>query len=173
MESLLENSGDTDNLNLSCSENDISDELKIAADETYDTRSEVSSSSSDSDSSQPSISTVSTKSSRGDNKRSRGRSRNKRTRSRDSESPSPEAKRARSRDSKSTTKNYDFNTKLNYLFRDTRFDMIIINDLIFSEKSCSKMKFSISFNKGNYFLQLIYKLSINGLCFQIFHYQVK
>lgn len=112
---------DGDNTNLSCGENDIGDELKIAADETYDTRSEVSSSSSNSDSSHPTISTVSSKSSRGDNKRSR-RNRGKRARSRDSKSSSPEPKRARSKESKGTTKSYDYTTKLNYLFRDARFD---------------------------------------------------
>lgn len=114
-------STENDNQNLSGGENDMGDELKIAADETYDTRSEVSSSSSDSDSSQPSISSVSTKSSRGDNKRNR-KSKGKRARSRDLKSSSPEAKRARSKESKSgSTKNYDYSTKLNYLFRDTRF----------------------------------------------------
>lgn len=115
----MDNNTDGDNLNLSCGENDIVDELKIAADETYDTRSEVSSSSSNSDSSQPSISSVSTKSSRGDNKRNR-KNRGKRARSRDSKSSSPETKRARSKESKGATKSYDYATKLNYLFRDAR-----------------------------------------------------
>ncbi|KAH0533748.1 YTH domain-containing protein 1 [Cotesia glomerata] len=123
----MDNTHDGDNLNLSSGENDIGDELKIGADETYDTRSEVSSSSSDSDSSQPSISSVSTKSSRGDNKRNR-RSRGKRKHSRDSKSSSPESKRARSKDSKATTKNYDYITKLNYLFRDARFFIIKSNN---------------------------------------------
>lgn len=112
---------DGENANLSSGENDNGDELRIAADETYDTRSEVSSSSSNSDSSHPTISTVSSKSSRGDNKRGR-RTRNKRGRSRDSKSSSPEPKRARSKESKGTTKSYDYATKLNYLFRDARFD---------------------------------------------------
>lgn len=116
----MDNNVDGDNLNLSCGENDIGDELKIGADETYDTRSEVSSSSSDSDSTQPSISSVSTKSSRGDNKRNRRTRLGKRGRSRESKSSSPEAKRARSKDSKGTPKNYDYTTKLNYLFRDAR-----------------------------------------------------
>lgn len=125
----MDTNHDGDNLNLSSGENDIGDELKIGADETYDTRSEVSSSSSDSDSSQPSISSVSTKSSRGDNKRNR-RSRGKRRHSRDSKSSSPESKRARSKDSKTTTKNYDYITKLNYLFRDARFDYFVFVLLI-------------------------------------------
>ncbi|KAK0088187.1 hypothetical protein PV325_012854 [Microctonus aethiopoides] len=123
----MDNNLDGDNLNLSCGENDMTDELKIGADETYDTRSEVSSSSSDSDSTQPSISSVSTKSSRGDNKRNRN-SRSKRARSRDSKSSSPESKRARSKESKGTTKNYDYITKLNYLFRDARFFIIKSNN---------------------------------------------
>ncbi|XP_043284069.1 YTH domain-containing protein 1 isoform X2 [Venturia canescens] len=124
----MENNADADNLNLSCGENDMADELKIGADETYDTRSEVSSSGTDSDSTQPSISSVSTKSSRGDNKRNR-RSRGKRARSRDSDkSSSPEPKRARSKDSKGIAKNYDYTTKLNYLFRDARFFIIKSNN---------------------------------------------
>lgn len=119
----MDSNTDGDNLNLSCGENDMTDELKIGADETYDTRSEVSSSGSDSDSTQPSISSVSTKSSRGDNKRNR-RSRGKRARSRDSDkSSSPEPKRARSKESRGIAKNYDYTTKLNYLFRDARFDI--------------------------------------------------
>lgn len=112
---------DGDNTNVSGGENDLGDELKIGADETYDTRSEVSSSSSNSDSTHPTISTVSSTSSRGDNKRSR-RTRGKRARSRDTKSSSSEPKRARSKESKGvTTKSYDYTTKLNYLFRDARF----------------------------------------------------
>ena len=134
----MDSNADADNLNLSCGENDMGDELKIGADETYDTRSEVSSSGSDSDTTQPSISSVSTKSSRGDNKRNR-RSRGKRARSRDSDkSSSPEPKRARSKESKGIAKNYDYTTKLNYLFRDARFDINIssLAKLIL----CGKMK---------------------------------
>ncbi|XP_015171044.1 PREDICTED: YTH domain-containing protein 1 [Polistes dominula] len=116
---------DADNLNLSCEENDIVDELKIGADETYDTRSEVSSSSSNSDSSQPSITSISTKSSRGDNKRNR-KNKGKRARSRESKSSSPETKRARSKETKA--KSYDYATKLNYLFRDARFFIIKSNN---------------------------------------------
>lgn len=111
---------DGDNMNLS--ENDNGDELRIAADETYDTRSEVSSSSSNSDSSHPTISSVSSKSSRGDSKHSRRNRNSKRSRSRDTKSSSPEVKRARSKESKGTIKTYDYATKLNYLFRDARFD---------------------------------------------------
>lgn len=144
----MDNNADTENLNLSCGENDIVDELKIGADETYDTRSEVSSSSSDTedeeeeeeeeeeddddddddDSSQPSITSVSTKSSKEDTKRT-NRSRGKRRQSRDSSSSSPEAKRPRSKEdtakakgtNSSAAKSYDYATKLNYLFRDARY----------------------------------------------------
>ncbi|XP_046753657.1 YTH domain-containing protein 1 [Diprion similis] len=123
----MDNNADGDNINLSCGENEMGDELKIGADETYDTRSEVSSSSSDSDSSQPSISSVSTNSSRGDNKRNR-RNRGKRARSRDSKSSSPETKRARSKENKTIAKNHDYTTKLNYLFRDARFFIIKSNN---------------------------------------------
>lgn len=126
----MDSNADGDNLNLSCGENDNGDELRIAADETYDTRSEVSSSSSNSsNSSHPTISTVSSKSSRGDNKRSKRNRNNKRGRSsRDSKSSSPEPKRARSKESKGTTKSYDYATKLNYLFRDARFFIIKSNN---------------------------------------------
>ncbi|XP_035718955.1 YTH domain-containing protein 1-like [Vespa mandarinia] len=123
----MDSNADADNLNLSCGENDIVDELKIGADETYDTRSEVSSSSSNSDSSQPSISSISTKSSRGDNKRNR-KNKGKRARSRESKSSSPETKRARSKESKGLAKSYDYATKLNYLFRDARFFIIKSNN---------------------------------------------
>lgn len=124
----MDNAIDSDNINLCLGENDIVDELKIGADETYDTRSEVSSSSSDSDSSQPSISSVSTKSSRGDNKRNR-KTRGKRGRSHDSDSSSPDTKRAKSKENnKDTPKNYDYITKLNYLFRDARFFIIKSNN---------------------------------------------
>lgn len=138
----MDNNADTENLNLSCGENDIVDELKIGADETYDTRSEVSSSSSDTedeeeeeeeeddddDSSQPSITSVSTKSSKEDTKRT-NRSRGKRRQSRDSSSSSPDAKRPRSKEdtakakgaNSSAAKSYDYATKLNYLFRDARY----------------------------------------------------
>lgn len=112
---------DGDNANISGGENDVGDELKIGADETYDTRSEVSSSSSNSDSSHPTISTVSSTSSRGDNKRSK-KNKGKRARSKDTKSPSPEPKRAKSKEIKNTAKSYDYTTKLNYLFRDARFD---------------------------------------------------
>ncbi|KAG5890942.1 hypothetical protein JTB14_019880 [Gonioctena quinquepunctata] len=104
---------DAENLNLSL---DMGDDMKL---DEVNYESDVSSSSSES-SSAPSISSVSTNSSR------KGRrSRHKRGRSKD-KSPSPVTKRTRSKDNKS--KSYDYLTKLNYLFRDTRFFVIKSNN---------------------------------------------
>lgn len=111
---------DNDNINLGL---DMGDDIKLDEVNDFDTRSDVSSSSSDSESSAPSISSVSSDSS-GDGAKGR-RSRHKRGRSRD-KSPSPEAKRPRSKDTKG--KSYDYLTKLNYLFRDTRFFVIKSNN---------------------------------------------
>lgn len=142
----MDNNTEGDNVNLSSGENDIGDELKIGADETYDTRSEVSSSSSDSeddeeeeggedeedsnddDSSQQTMASVSSKSSKEESKDNQ-RSRRKRRQPRDSSSASPvEKKRARSKEgakqkikTTSSAKTYDYATKLNYLFRDARY----------------------------------------------------
>ncbi|XP_012274241.1 YTH domain-containing protein 1 isoform X2 [Orussus abietinus] len=121
------NTDGTDNVNLSGGENDAGDELKIAADETYDTRSEVSSSSSESDSSQPSISSVSSDSSQSEDDHSRRRGKRARSKNSDSSSNS-EPKRAKSRESRGIAKNYDYATKLNYLFRDARFFIIKSNN---------------------------------------------
>lgn len=127
----LESSTEGDNLNLSCSENDIGDELKIGADETYDTRSEVSSSSTEEsdDSSQHSVNSASSKSSQEGNNRHRTRTRTKRSRSTNSSgSSSRESKRARSKDGhRVVSKNYDYVTKLNYLFRDARCETVIFH----------------------------------------------
>lgn len=111
---------DSDNINLGL---DMGDDIKLDEVHDFDTRSDVSSSSSDSESSAPSISSVSSDSS-ADGAKGR-RSRHKRGRSRD-KSPSPEAKRPRSKDAKG--KSYDYLTKLNYLFRDTRFFVIKSNN---------------------------------------------
>lgn len=116
--------GNTDAVNLGVGEVDaeIGEELKQLEEvKDYDTRSEVSSSAS-SDSSGPSISTVSSKSS---TDRKERRSRHKRDRPRDRKSPSPEPKRPRSNNK---SKNYEYVTKLNYLFRDTRFFVIKSNN---------------------------------------------
>ncbi|XP_058792442.1 YTH domain-containing protein 1 [Phymastichus coffea] len=143
----MDKEADGDNLNVDCIENDIGDELKIGADETYDTRSEVSSSSSetedddeddeddeDDDSSQDDdASSQSSKSSNQDTKRN-NKSTGKRRCNRDSSSSSPEPKRAKLKESKtktpnsSSSKTYDYTTKLNYLFRDTRFFIIKSNN---------------------------------------------
>lgn len=147
----MDNNAEGDNLNLSSGENDIGDELKIGADETYDTRSEVSSSSSDSDdddedddddSSQHSAASASSKSSKEEKEekqekeetKSNQKSRRKRKPSRDSSSASPvDKKRARSKESAkqkiktlSSAKTYDYATKLNYLFRDARYYELFI-----------------------------------------------
>uniref|UniRef100_A0ABD2XK69 YTH domain-containing protein n=2 Tax=Trichogramma kaykai TaxID=54128 RepID=A0ABD2XK69_9HYME len=135
-----------DNANLSGGENDAGDELKIGADETYDTRSEVSSSSSESeseeeseedddDSSTKSQDSDSSKSSKEATKRNNSRSAVKRRLSRDSSSSPEPNKRARSKESSksksksnSSSKTYDYTTKLNYLFRDARFFIIKSNN---------------------------------------------
>ncbi|XP_019866243.2 YTH domain-containing protein 1 [Aethina tumida] len=104
---------DAENLNLTL---DMGDDMKL---DEVNYESDVSSSSSES-SSVPSISSVSSGSS-GKGRRSR----HKRGRS-DDKSPSPAAKRARSKDNKG--KSYDYLTKLNYLFRDTRFFVIKSNN---------------------------------------------
>ncbi|XP_060519857.1 YTH domain-containing protein 1 [Cylas formicarius] len=103
---------DAENLNLSL---DMGDDMKL---DEVNYESDVSSTSSES-SSVPSISSVSTNSS-GKGRRSR----HKRGRSRD-KSPSPATKRPRSREK---GKNYDYLTKLNYLFRDARFFVIKSNN---------------------------------------------
>lgn len=113
------NTTDGENLNLSL---DMGDDIKLDEVHDYDTRSDVSSSSSDSESSAPSISSVSSESSADVKGR---RSRHKRGRSKD-KSPSPEAKRPRPKETKG--KSYDYMTKLNYLFRDTRFFVIKSNN---------------------------------------------
>lgn len=117
----MEVSNNTDAVNLGVGEveAEIGEELKqLEEGKDYDTRSEVSSSSS-SDSSTPSISSVSTKS-----KERRGnRKRNK------SQSHSPvQTKRRCVATASSKMKTYDYMTKLNYLFRDTRFFLIKSNN---------------------------------------------
>ncbi|CAG4950143.1 unnamed protein product [Colias eurytheme] len=117
----MEASNNTDAVNLGIGEveAEIGEELKQLEDvlrDTYDTRSEVSSSSS-SDSSTPSISSVSTKS-----KERRHRKRAK------SDSNSPQETKRRRISSGTKVKTYDYMTKLNYLFRDTRFFLIKSNN---------------------------------------------
>ncbi|CAK1556274.1 unnamed protein product [Leptosia nina] len=114
------NNTDAVNLGIGEVEAEIDDELKQLEEvirDVYDTRSEVSSSSS-SDTSSPSISSESTKSKRRDISRKRAKS--------DSHSP-PENKRRRASGSVKI-KTYDYMTKLNYLFRDTRFFLIKSNN---------------------------------------------
>lgn len=117
----MENSNNTDAVNLGVGEveAEIGEELKqLEEGKDFDTRSEVSSSTS-SESTNPSISSVSTKSKerRGNRKRIK------------SESQSPaHKKRRRVTDASNKIKTYDYMTKLNYLFRDTRFFLIKSNN---------------------------------------------
>ncbi|VVC86746.1 YTH domain-containing protein 1 [Leptidea sinapis] len=116
----MEASSNTDAVNLGLGEVDdeIGEELKQLEEvvkDAFDTRSEVSSSSSSS--SHPSISTVSSKS-----KEKRNRKRTK------SESRSPIDKKRRRVLGEAKVKTYDYMTKLNYLFRDTRFFLIKSNN---------------------------------------------
>ncbi|OWR53893.1 YTH domain-containing protein 1 [Danaus plexippus] len=117
----MEVSNNTDAVNLGVGEveAEIGEELKqLEEGKDYDTRSEVSSSSS-SDSSTPSISSVSTEKS----KRTSNRKRTK------SVSHSPvQTKRRCVTSTTNKIKTYDYMTKLNYLFRDTRFFLIKSNN---------------------------------------------
>lgn len=120
---------DAVNLSLGLDDTDITKELQQLED-SFDTRSEASVESSDSSSSEPSISSVSTNSSPARkvrlNKRGHSTDRNK------NKSTSPvAAKRARSKENnnnKVTVKSYDYITKLNYFFRDTKFFVIKSNN---------------------------------------------
>lgn len=121
----MEASNNTDAVNLGVDEVDteIGDELKQLEDvlesKAFDTRSEVSSSTS-SESSSPSISSVSNKSKE---RRVNNRKRNK------SISHSPiQTKRRCNTSTSGKIKTYDYLTKLNYLFRDTRFFLIKSNN---------------------------------------------
>lgn len=120
----MEGSNNTDAVNLGVDELDteIGDELKQLEDvleaKTFDTRSEVSSSTS-SESTSPSISSVSTKSKEGRGNRKRNKS----------VSHSPvQTKRRCAAGTSDKIKTYDYMTKLNYLFRDTRFFLIKSNN---------------------------------------------
>ncbi|XP_045766667.1 YTH domain-containing protein 1 [Maniola jurtina] len=117
----MEVSNNTDAVNLGVGEveAEIGEELKQLEEvKDYDTRSEVSSSSS-SDSSTPSISSVSTLKSK-DKRAARKRTK--------SESHSPIQSKRRVTSTSSKIKTYDYMTKLNYLFRDTRFFLIKSNN---------------------------------------------
>uniref|UniRef100_A0A2A4JJJ4 YTH domain-containing protein n=1 Tax=Heliothis virescens TaxID=7102 RepID=A0A2A4JJJ4_HELVI len=117
----MEVSNNTDAVNLGVGEveEEIGEELKqLEEGKDFDTRSEVSSTSS-SESSTPSISSVSTRS-------KERRANRKRTKS-SSHSP-PQNKRRCLTTSNNKVKTYDYMTKLNYLFRDTRFFLIKSNN---------------------------------------------
>lgn len=118
----MEVSNNTDAVNLGVGEveAEIGEELKqLEEGINYDTRSEVSSSSS-SNSSTPSISSISSRKSR------ERRINRKRTKSL-SRSP-PRNKKRRVTRTVNKIKTYDYMTKLNYLFRDTRFFLIKSNN---------------------------------------------
>lgn len=117
----MEVSNNTDAVNLGVGEveAEIGEELKqLEEGKDFDTRSEVTSTSS-SESSTPSISSVSTKS-------KERRANRKRTKSA-SHSPVQNKRRCLT-SSSSKVKTYDYMTKLNYLFRDTRFFLIKSNN---------------------------------------------
>lgn len=112
-DTLSDNNADEPTLNINAKEEDMNFD-----DMTYDTRSEVTSSSSGS----PSISSVSSGSSK--------EGRHKRYKE-ESKSPTPGEKRPSPKPivTQSKGKSYDYMTKLNYLFRDTRFFVIKSNNL--------------------------------------------
>lgn len=121
----MEVSNNTDAVNLGVGEveAEIGEELKqLEEGKNYDTRSEVLSSSS-SESSTPSISSVSSKSV----EKSKERRSNRKRANSASRSP-PQSKRRRLSNTISKAKTYDYMTKLNYLFRDTRFFLIKSNN---------------------------------------------
>lgn len=112
-DALGDNNAEEPTLNINVKEEDMKFD-----DMAYDTRSEVSSSSSGS----PSISSVSTGSSK-DGRHKRHKQTTK--------SPSPSEKRAPPKPATTAAKgkSYDYMTKLNYLFRDTRFFVIKSNNV--------------------------------------------
>lgn len=110
----------TDAVNLGVGESEA--ELKeFEENQSFETRSEMSSSSSDSDS-DPSISSVTSVSSGDEKNRRSGHKRGRHK----TKTPTPEPKRIPAH--KSSTKSYGYMTKLNYLFRDTRFFVIKSNN---------------------------------------------
>ncbi|EEB14501.1 splicing factor yt521-B, putative [Pediculus humanus corporis] len=113
-DTLTDNNADEPTLNINVKEEDMKFD-----DMTYDTRSEASSSSSES----PSISSVSSSSSKD--------GRHKRHKQEKSSPPPVEEKRSPPKPVVIPTKgkSYDYITKLNYLFRDTRFFVIKSNNL--------------------------------------------
>lgn len=117
----MDASNNTDAVNLGVGEveAEIGEELKqLEEGKEYDTRSEVSSSTS-SDSGSPSISSVSSKSKERRTNRKRAKS--------NSVTPA-QTKRRRVTNTSNKIKTYDYMTKLNYLFRDTRFFLIKSNN---------------------------------------------
>lgn len=133
---------DLDAVNLGLDETEVDmTEGMHELEETFDTRSEASGNSSSSTSGSPSISSVSTRSSKSAKVR-RSHLNRERTANKKSNSPSPDnAKKQQKQNSNhqkksdkseksnnNSTKSYDYITKINYLFRETRFFVIKSNN---------------------------------------------
>lgn len=131
---------DLDAVNLGLDETEVDmTEGMHELEETFDTRSEASGNSSSSSSGSPSISSVSTRSSKSAKVR-RSHLNRERTTNKKSNSPSPDNAKKQQKQSSNhpkksekssnshTTKSYDYITKINYLFRETRFFLIKSNN---------------------------------------------
>lgn len=119
---------DAVNLGLDETETDMTEGMPDLED-SFDTRSEASVESSSSSDSAPSISSVSTESSVSPKIRRPHLNRERALATQKKKSASPPASRnVPSSAEKSTSKSYDYMTKLNYLFRETRFFVIKSNN---------------------------------------------
>lgn len=131
---------DLDAVNLGLDETEVDmTEGMHELEETFDTRSEASGNSSSSSSGSPSISSVSTRSSKSAKVR-RSHLNRERTTNKKSNSPSPDnAKKQQQKQNSNhqkkgekrnnnSSKSYDYITKINYLFRETRFFVIKSNN---------------------------------------------
>lgn len=131
---------DLDAVNLGLDETEVDmTEGMHELEETFDTRSEASGNSSSSSSGSPSISSVSTRSSKSATKNRRSHLNRERTTNKKSNSTSPDnAKKQLKQNSNhqkkgekrnnNSSKSYDYITKINYLFRETRFFVIKSNN---------------------------------------------
>lgn len=129
---------DAVNLGLDDTEVDMTEGMH-ELEETFDTRSEASENSTSTTSGSPSISSVSTRSSKSAKKR-RSHMNRERTTNKKSNSPSPSNTKKHKRNSNhqntkseksnnnSSKSSYDYITKINYLFRETRFFVIKSNN---------------------------------------------
>lgn len=131
---------DLDAVNLGLDETEVDmTEGMHELEETFDTRSEASGNSSSSSSGSPSISSVSTRSSKSAKVNRRSHLNRERTTNKKSNSTSPDnAKKQLKQNSNhqkkgekrnnNSSKSYDYITKINYLFRETRFFVIKSNN---------------------------------------------